>query len=616
MRLQKPAAPAKLAHPRHNFLRYQLLWILVIALTLLPVTQTIFATQPALADCGMTQDQKDLLFGGVYYFDICSCSTTPGTDSITATGDASAANSSSNAQTLFTFLISNNFAGNNNKPMNAAQAAGVLGNVNNESSFNLTAKNPTSGASGLFQWLGVRYNNLQKYANDQGKPWTDINIQLAFIKIEIDQSPTKYLSGESDYLSRLRTFGFWNATDPGTAAGAWQHAVEVNIGATDPPDPRRIQDAANFYAKYKDLAPAVAIDTSTGAACACVDPTAAVSAAAPSGGVTFTDSESTDTNKQTTWDTDGIATNIYGDKTHQNATSLNNGGKPLDANTINYIALNPGWAKNKELKLGDVAALTYNGKTIYAVYGDNHSGDTPHAEISAHASMALNGKSAPDNLKGVTFNVYPNTASQLGATFDQAKIDSVGQAASGSSTSSAVCDSGDSDLAAANGNIAETAKIMAQWGENYYAGGGHRSLDDLKKRIAAHFQGKTSEFGVDCSGFTRAAIYQATGTDPGPIASGNNGAAGGTGDGGLVGPNVSKYFKKINISQAQAGDIFSTDGAQAHVGIITGATTDGKNVPTIDEANKAKNRPSYEGGRLGVWRYIGPSKAASSTATN
>ncbi len=97
----------------------------------------------------------------------------------------------------------------------------------------------------------------------------------------------------------------------------------------------------------------------------------------------------------------------------------------------------------------------------------------------------------------------------------------------------------------ANGDIANTAIEMAKWNDNYIPGGGHGSLDDLKSRIAAKFQGNK---GVDCSGFTRAVIYVATGTDPGAIASGNDGSRGGTGDGGLAGANIDQYFKKITVA--------------------------------------------------------------------
>src|SRR6185312_13795537 len=68
---------------------------------------------------------------------------------------------------------------------------------------------------------------------------------------------------------------------------------------------------------------------------------------------------------------------------------------------------------------------------------------------------------------------------------------------------------------AATGNIAQVAQQMGAWGGQYQAcyqtGGGHGTLDDLKKRIAAHFAPQS--MGVDCSGFTRAVIYTATGKD-------------------------------------------------------------------------------------------------------
>jgi hypothetical protein len=80
--------------------------------------------------------------------------------------------------------------------------------------------------------------------------------------------------------------------------------------------------------------------------------------------------------------------------------------------------------------LGDVAAVTYQGKTVYAVYGDNHVGNTPHAEISVFTVMALTGVGAvaadTTSLQGVSFVVYKGTHTQLNGSVDQAQIDKIG----------------------------------------------------------------------------------------------------------------------------------------------------------------------------------------------
>lgn len=173
------------------------------------------------------------------------------------------------------------------------------------------------------------------------------------------------------------------------------------------------------------------------------------------GGVEFDDKESEDTNRQTSIDDDGIDPSPTNSGYHQSGTSYANGR--LGALHTNYFALNPGWAKAKNLTLGDVGALTYKGKTIYAVYGDNHVGDTPHAEISVAAAMALSGVTNPakvDNLTGVHYVIYPGSHKQLNNSVDQNKINQIGQGLSGgtaaSDSSSANCCPGGQNSASAD----------------------------------------------------------------------------------------------------------------------------------------------------------------------
>ena len=161
------------------------------------------------------------------------------------------------------------------------------------------------------------------------------------------------------------------------------------------------------------------------------DACAAASSGGPTtvtGGVQFDDSQSSDTGNQTTIDDDGVDPSPTNSPNHQSSTSYANG--QLGALHTNYIALNPGWASANGLVLGDVAALTYQGKTIYAVYGDNHAGNTVHSEISVAAAKAL-GTSGNSSLSGVHTNVYPGTSTQLAGSVDQSKIDQIGAQASG-----------------------------------------------------------------------------------------------------------------------------------------------------------------------------------------
>ena len=72
------------------------------------------------------------------------------------------------------------------KGLGAAQIAGLMGNIKAESSFNPGAVNSSSGASGLFQWLGGRLQGLKDFAVSNGTEWTDIQTQLEYAWKEIE----------------------------------------------------------------------------------------------------------------------------------------------------------------------------------------------------------------------------------------------------------------------------------------------------------------------------------------------------------------------------------------------------------------------------------------------
>ena len=65
------------------------------------------------------------------------------------------------------------------------EAAAITGNIRAESSFRTGAVNPTSGAFGLMQWLGGRKTRLIQFAQQKGKPATDLNVQLDYIVWEL-----------------------------------------------------------------------------------------------------------------------------------------------------------------------------------------------------------------------------------------------------------------------------------------------------------------------------------------------------------------------------------------------------------------------------------------------
>ena len=91
----------------------------------------------------------------------------------------------SNAEKLFVFLVS--------KGLTATQAAGIVGNVMQESgggTFNIdpNALNPSSGAYGIAQWYAGRKTTLTNYAKEQNKPVNDLGMQMDFFWKELSSN--------------------------------------------------------------------------------------------------------------------------------------------------------------------------------------------------------------------------------------------------------------------------------------------------------------------------------------------------------------------------------------------------------------------------------------------
>ena len=96
-----------------------------------------------------------------------------------------------------------------NAGLSRAGAAGVLGNLQQESSIN-----PNAPGGGLAQWIGSRQTALQKFAASQGKPATDPGAQTGFLLSELKTGyPSLYGSLKS-------------ATDPRAAALAFSQQFE------------------------------------------------------------------------------------------------------------------------------------------------------------------------------------------------------------------------------------------------------------------------------------------------------------------------------------------------------------------------------------------------------
>lgn len=119
-------------------------------------------------------------------------------------------------------------------------------------------------------------------------------------------------------------------------------------------------------------------------------------------------------------DVDGSG-GAHGDPCKQWETSLKTrDGKSLNADTTPYFVLPPQVAKQYGIKPGDLGTISYNGKTIPAIFGDvgpkNKIG-----EVSRYAAQQLGINASPTKggvSSGVQYNVFPGSGSRRPSAAD------------------------------------------------------------------------------------------------------------------------------------------------------------------------------------------------------
>lgn len=107
-------------------------------------------------------------------------------------------------------------------------AAGICGNIMQESTFNPSAQN-SIGASGLCQWYQDRFTNLQNFAAMQNKPWQDFGVQLQFTMEELRGGPGAPTSSKIGVYNKLLVAtsyegGAWNDNN---ATWVWLKYFEI-----------------------------------------------------------------------------------------------------------------------------------------------------------------------------------------------------------------------------------------------------------------------------------------------------------------------------------------------------------------------------------------------------
>lgn len=86
---------------------------------------------------------------------------------------------------IMTYLVSQGFT--------PEQAAGILGNLEHESGLRTTALGDKGTSYGLAQWHAGRWENLKRFAAQQGKPESDLETQLKFLIHELNTSESAAL---------------------------------------------------------------------------------------------------------------------------------------------------------------------------------------------------------------------------------------------------------------------------------------------------------------------------------------------------------------------------------------------------------------------------------------
>lgn len=165
-----------------------------------------------------------------------------------------------NAEKIFRYLVG--------KGLNAGQAAGFLGNMQQESGFNPAIRQGGAIAPddfipiheegfGIVQWThgatapGTRQGDLYALAKSSSRNITDLSLQMDYVWVELN-------GGWKITLDRLQ-----GVTDPVQAAIVVHDHYEISDDTPQEVIDIRGGNAKGFYDKYKDLAPSTATPTTS-----------------------------------------------------------------------------------------------------------------------------------------------------------------------------------------------------------------------------------------------------------------------------------------------------------------------------------------------------------------
>ncbi len=152
--------------------------------------------------------------------------------------------SEGNAKAIWNFLKA--------KGLSDAAAAGVLGNIQAECNFRLTAVGDNGTSYGLIQWHNSRWNNLNTFCQQHGLDPSSLQGQLEFLWNES-------LDPNSGYGKNLAKYGFYTTSDPVNAAVIFHDVVEKSASSDETVRSRRGGYASNWYSKLNGTNPGIDI---------------------------------------------------------------------------------------------------------------------------------------------------------------------------------------------------------------------------------------------------------------------------------------------------------------------------------------------------------------------
>lgn len=200
--------------------QFGLLGIIILSFVtslIAPAVSAQTEPDPAVSAC----DKRFYSDNDILYYDRCSTANQC-TSGQVSTNSTVTIEKTDTIETIYRYLTTTPLRTNGNKPLSAVQAAGVMGNFYAESGFNPSAVEATSRPQkghGLAQWTFGRWdgpNGLLRFAISQDLPWNDLEVQLDYLKKELEGSEQGVLKDPQ----------FASTNDPATAAIQWRVVFE------------------------------------------------------------------------------------------------------------------------------------------------------------------------------------------------------------------------------------------------------------------------------------------------------------------------------------------------------------------------------------------------------